>query len=274
MTARRPSRRTSTQAAPTCCMSTAIPAAIANRQPHPAGTGGHEDGEHRLGSVGDRRSASAESPGSATSSRIRSCAIAVLASGAPRIRRRSGTGTGSLDGSSALAARPATARGVRRPRSQWRPAARRASSCFASCGASPADGLGPSGRGRRRHLPAEAISPLATFWTVLLGIAKPMPGACAPPSSGSSAASVGIPSTRPERSTTAPPELPGLISALVWIAELSVAPSPSPTRRSSEETIPWLTLDWSPSEFPIARTRSPTRAFEESANAAGAGSRR
>src|SRR5215469_2496192 len=53
--------------------------------------------------------------------------------------------------------------------------------------------------------------------TRLLGIAKPMPGAALPPSSGSVAASVGMPITRPWRSASAPPEFPGLIAALVWI---------------------------------------------------------
>ena len=39
----------------------------------------------------------------------------------------------------------------------------------------------------------------------------------APPSCGSLAASVGTPITGPSMSTSAPPELPGLIGALVWI---------------------------------------------------------
>ena len=45
------------------------------------------------------------------------------------------------------------------------------------------------------------------------------PGAGAPPASGFTAASVGIPTTRPSRSASAPPELPGLIGALVWTAD-------------------------------------------------------
>ena len=62
----------------------------------------------------------------------------------------------------------------------------------------------------------------------VLGIAKPIPGA-RPPSSGSVAASVGIPITRPWRSASAPPELPGLIAALVWIISGSAMPFPSET---------------------------------------------
>jgi hypothetical protein len=74
------------------------------------------------------------------------------------------------------------------------------------------------------RMPRKARCELMTFpWariclvmslTRLLGIAKPMPGAL-PPNCGSVAASVGIPITRPWMSTSAPPELPGLIAALV-----------------------------------------------------------
>jgi hypothetical protein len=69
------------------------------------------------------------------------------------------------------------------------------------------------------------------------GIANPMPGACAPPSSASVAASVGIPITAPSRSTSAPPELPGLIAALVWMTDGSTTPLPSRTVRPTAETI-------------------------------------
>ncbi len=60
-----------------------------------------------------------------------------------------------------------------------------------------------------------------------LGMANPMPGAL-PPSWGSVAASVGIPIARPSLSTSAPPELPGLIAALVWITDGSVTVPPLP----------------------------------------------
>ena len=64
--------------------------------------------------------------------------------------------------------------------------------------------------------------------TVLDGIAKPMPAA-APPSCGLVAASVGMPITCPSRFTSAPPLLPGLIAALVWMALISTAEcTPSP----------------------------------------------
>ena len=53
-------------------------------------------------------------------------------------------------------------------------------------------------------------------------MAKPMPWAWAP-LSGLAAASVGMPITCPEALTSAPPLLPGLMGALVWIALGKVA---------------------------------------------------
>ena len=104
--------------------------------------------------------------------------------------------------------------------------------------------------------------------TVLLGIAKPIPAA-APPSCGSPAASVGTPITRPWMSASAPPELPGLIGALVWIVFGRMMPPPSLALRPSALTMPWVTLELRPSGLPIAIAMSPTRSFDESANAAG-----
>ena len=93
--------------------------------------------------------------------------------------------------------------------------------------------------------------------TRVLGIAKPMPGAAEPPSSGSVAASVGMPMTRPSMSASAPPELPGLIAALVWIIVGSATPFPSETPCRKALTIPSVTLDRSPNGFPIAIAKSP-----------------
>ncbi len=87
----------------------------------------------------------------------------------------------------------------------------------------------------------------ATRRTVLLSIAKPMPGASLAPICGSRAARVGMPTTAPDRSTSAPPELPGLIAALVWMADERVAPLPSGTLRLTAETMPSVTLERSPS---------------------------
>jgi hypothetical protein len=48
---------------------------------------------------------------------------------------------------------------------------------------------------------------------MLAGMAKPMP--CEPPEREKIA--VLMPTSRPDRSTSAPPELPGLMAASVWM---------------------------------------------------------
>jgi hypothetical protein len=113
------------------------------------------------------------------------------------------------------------------------------------------------------------ISWAATSRTMLLGMANPIPAAAPPPSCGSVAARVGMPMTRPWRSTRAPPELPGLIGALVWITLGSATPFSSLTVRPRALTMPSVTLDCSPSGLPMARATSPTCSWEESAKPAG-----
>ena len=83
-----------------------------------------------------------------------------------------------------------------------------------------------------------------------------------------------MPITRPCRSTSAPPLLPGLIDADVWMTLGSVAPGDSAdvgslTVRPSADTIPLVTVADSPSGLPIASTISPTSAWEESPKLAG-----
>src|SRR4051812_18809063 len=80
-----------------------------------------------------------------------------------------------------------------------------------------------------------------------------------------------MPITRPDRSTSAPPELPGLIAALVWMTDERVMPLPSGTLRRTAETMPSVTLERSPSGFPRASTMSPTATCDESANVAARG---
>ncbi len=114
----------------------------------------------------------------------------------------------------------------------------------------------------------------ATVRTMDDGMAKPMPAAASPFRPGSDAARVGIPMTSPSRSTSAPPLLPGLMAAEVWIMLGMVAPVPpvpdvSLTVRPVAETIPWVTLEDSPSGEPIASTICPTCTSEESPNLAG-----
>ena len=71
--------------------------------------------------------------------------------------------------------------------------------------------LAPS-HGRFTVVPPPFAEATTTF-TMLTGIAKPMP--CEPPEREKIA--VLTPISRPARSTSAPPELPGLIAASVWM---------------------------------------------------------
>src|SRR3954447_11117694 len=130
----------------------------------------------------------------------------------------------------------------------------------------------------RAARPESVTVPVATSWSAMRFtwvelIAKPMPGA-APPLWGSTAASVGMPTTCPWRSTRAPPLLPGLMAADVWMASGNVAPGESAetgsvTVRPVAEMIPFVTVAASPRGLPMASTISPTRALVESANVAG-----
>src|SRR5438270_2022958 len=76
-----------------------------------------------------------------------------------------------------------------------------------------------------------------------------------------------IPITSPLRSTSGPPELPGLIAASVWIAGYVVSwlawpegalSDPTDTGRFSALTMPLVTVASSPKGDPIATTFSPT----------------
>src|SRR5574337_1728161 len=97
------------------------------------------------------------------------------------------------------------------------------------------------------------MSWLAMSLAVFEGMAKPMPGA-APPIWGSVAVRVGMPMTWPDRSTRAPPLLPGLIGALVWMTLGIAAPFGSLTVRPRALMMPSVTLLWRPSGLPIAST--------------------
>ena len=71
--------------------------------------------------------------------------------------------------------------------------------------------LAPS-HGRFTALPPP-LAEATTTRTILAGMAKPMP--CEPPEREKIA--VLMPTSRPVRSTSAPPELPGLMAASVWM---------------------------------------------------------
>src|SRR5436309_3074263 len=88
----------------------------------------------------------------------------------------------------------------------------------------------------------------------LIGTAKPMD--CA-----SSEISVLMPTTTPQRSTSGPPELPGLIGASVWIIGSSEMPGSS---RLSPLTIPRVIVCSRPIGLPMATTSPPTLTADES----------
>ncbi len=81
-----------------------------------------------------------------------------------------------------------------------------------------------------------------------------------------------MPTTAPVPSTSAPPELPGLIAASVWIASRYGVGEPSSPdsgpARSRAETMPAVTVPASPSGEPIAMTGSPTASWSESPSVA------
>ena len=98
----------------------------------------------------------------------------------------------------------------------------------------------------------------------LIGIASPRP---------TPATAVLTPTTSPRPLTSAPPELPGLSAASVWI-RLSISRPlfrpPAASVRPSAETTPAVTDPSKPCGFPIATTSWPTRSVSASPSTAGA----
>ena len=86
---------------------------------------------------------------------------------------------------------------------------------------------------------------LTTKRTVLLATAKQMP--CAP-----RIIAVLMPMTAPADETSAPPELPGLSAASVWITSSIGRPLRDASERPSAETTPAVTVELKPSGLPIA----------------------
>src|SRR5438132_2530193 len=107
------------------------------------------------------------------------------------------------------------------------------------------------------------------FWVVeVIGTARPSP---------TPARAVLIPTTCAELSASAPPELPGLRAASVWMMS-SITRILSPARVGSERptalTTPAVTLPANPRGLPIATTIWPTRSRSASPSWAGARSPR
>ena len=61
-----------------------------------------------------------------------------------------------------------------------------------------------------------------------------------------------MPMTSPADDTSAPPELPGLSAASVWITSSIGRPCCAASERPSAETTPAVTVEWKPSGLPIA----------------------
>ena len=110
----------------------------------------------------------------------------------------------------------------------------------------------------------------------MAGMANPMFCAGALPTVDDATA-VFMPITWPAESTSAPPELPELMAASVWmmLVSVSVAPdalSPACTVRPVAETIPDVTVGVPadrPRALPTAMTASPTWSWSESPNVMG-----
>ena len=99
----------------------------------------------------------------------------------------------------------------------------------------------------------------------LIGTASPRP---------QPATAVLIPTTRDEESASAPPELPGLSAASVWITSSTtraVRPSRVGSDRPSPLTTPAVTEPVSPSGLPTATTSWPTWSVPASPRVAGSG---
>ena len=117
-----------------------------------------------------------------------------------------------------------------------------------------------------RFTSPNSISWSMTVLTMFDGIAKPMP--MFPPDCDRMA--VLMPTSSPRRLTSAPPELPGLMAASVWM-KFSY-PSGLMPDRPSALTMPEVTVCCRPNGLPIATTKSPTRTEAESARLMSVGS--
>ena len=93
--------------------------------------------------------------------------------------------------------------------------------------------------------------------TRLIGTAKPMPCPWL-------TMAVVTPTTSPLMSNNGPPELPGLMSALVWMKSSN---GPRPKTRSRAEMRPCVTEVSRPNGLPMATTQSPISSWSESPRA-------
>src|SRR4051794_22532734 len=186
---------------------------------------------------------------SANSSRCRLCASAT--------GRRPASSTRSPDFSpDRSAGPPATTSMIRSPRRRpVRPAS----------GAGRGAGVLTKPRRARRTRPSVTSASTIRRLVSLIGTASPRPHP---------ATAVLMPTTRDEESASAPPELPGLSAASVWMTSSTtraVRPSRVGRERPSPLTTPAVTEPARPSGLPTATTSWPTRSPEASPSSAGGG---
>ena len=115
----------------------------------------------------------------------------------------------------------------------------------------------------RRTRPSRISAPTIARVVALIGTASPSP---------TPATAVLMPTTRPWPSTSAPPELPGLSAASVWMTSSTTratAPARVGSERPSAETTPAVTEPEKPCGLPIATTSWPTRSVAASPSSAG-----
>ena len=115
----------------------------------------------------------------------------------------------------------------------------------------------------RRTRPSRISAEITARVVALIGIASPRP---------TPATAVLMPTTRPRPSTSAPPELPGLSAASVWMTSSTirvVSPERVGSERPSAETTPAVTEPANPCGLPIATTSWPTRSAAASPSSAG-----
>ena len=115
----------------------------------------------------------------------------------------------------------------------------------------------------RRTRPSRISAAITPRVVALTGIARPSP---------TPATAVLIPTTRPLPSTSAPPELPGLSAASVWMTSSTirvVSPERVGSERPSADTTPAVTEPAKPCGLPIATTSWPTRSAAASPSSAG-----
>ncbi len=119
-------------------------------------------------------------------------------------------------------------------------------------------------RWARRTRPSRISAAITRSVKRLTGTASPSP---------TPATAVLTPTTRPRESARAPPELPGLSAASVWITLSMMRPARrerAGSERPRPETTPAVTDPPSPFGFPIATTSWPTRSDSASPSVAGA----